>query len=211
MRNLFLVLLLLLLSGCDHFIEADPNVEPDAVHVEKEAVHVEREAVHVEKGAVTAEPGTVTASIQSGAVKVNKVLEVHTVKDTAHIEPINFNKALVENPSLTLAPKVDIAAGAVQLVLPEGAIKVTLTIAEGALKLDAHDLIQTGAVQMRGAEIQKGAIEVSPWLLGLLIFVLSAFGFLWLFTRHRRRTETAKLRSKEIGQHEPETLLEFFS
>ena len=172
MRKLLLILPFLL--GCakdfghleveDGAVRSTVTTAPDTIHAE-----VKSDAVKIESGAF------------QGSMTVEKGLELNIPKDAIHVEPITSH-IIVDQPAINLA----VAKEAVHIVVPPEAIKITLTVAEGAIKPSVSLNVAEGAVVVRGAEFEKGALSVSPWLLGALCVILVLFGVGWLVTKLRQ-------------------------
>ena len=179
MRWDFLALLISLacLPGCKL-----AEFQADSV---KPTVSVSPNAAHVEVS-----PEAVTAT---GTLNIDRVIQVDVPPNAVNIS------AVVETPPVNVeirpgAAQLNIHQGALTLSLPPEAVKVTLTIASGAVLVQPQITIQEGAFTIRGAEVQKGAISFNPWLVGLL--ALSAL--LWMITKVRRHRA-----SKTLTEHKP--------
>ena len=148
---------LLVLAGCD-----PTGVRIDEAKVEKDSVHGEIQSGAVQS-TITTQPGTITGTIAAGAVKVEKGVEVHpnaihletaakTVDANVAAGAIKVEKGLEVNSPVTVSPN------AIHFEPPQ------VTVAQGAVQIcPALTIkIEPGAVVIRGAEIQKGAVEI-PW------------------------------------------------
>ena len=183
-----LVLVLLGLPGCE-FVKVEKGSVQPVLRVEKEAVVVAKEAVHIE-------PGTV--SPEAVKIDVGKGIEINVPKNAVHVEPINIRPVLsVAKGAVEMSPVINVQPESVKIVIPPEAIKLNLTIAEGAFKPQLSVKLEPNAITIRGAELEKGAISTSPWIIGLLLVLTTVFGLAYIITKARRHAESSKIPNRE--------------
>jgi hypothetical protein len=176
MKNI-ICFLLLILCGCDSRFQAVEELKP-TLNISPEAIHTE----------------PITATVQPGALTVEKGVElnINVPKNAIHVDPITMKPVFSVSPD-SVKMNFSVSPEAVKLVVPQEAIKIAFGKDSIVISPQVTLTVAPGAIVVHGAEIEKGAISTSPWIIGLLILL----GLAYIITKVRKQNLP---RSRDMGK-----------
>jgi len=182
MKNLLPCFLLILL-GCT----MDNKLAEFKEGAIKPTLNIAPEAIHTEPITATAQPGALT-------VEKGVELNINVPKNAVHVDPITMKPVFSVSPD-AVKMNFSVSPEAVKLIVPQEAIKITF--GEDSIKITPQVTLTVapGAVVIHGAELEKGAISTSPWIIGLLILL----GLAYIITKVRKQN-LSRSTSRDIGK-----------